>query len=74
MDWRALLRAFVGRCQRADVTSTRKRRNRKYGLGHPGSKRNYTANILVAVDMSIREEDIANDDWDIQEASCSEIK
>jgi len=52
VDWRALLRAFVGRCQRADVTSTRKRRNRKYGLVHPGSKRNYTANILVAVDMS----------------------
>ncbi len=52
VDWRSLLRAFIGRCQRADVTSTRKRRNRKYGLIHPGSKRNYTANILVAVDMS----------------------
>ncbi len=52
VNWRALLRAFIGRCQRADSTSTRKRRNRKYGLVHPGVKRNYTANIMVAVDMS----------------------
>ena len=52
VNWKALLRAFVGRCQRADSTSTRKRRNRKYGLIHPGIKRNYTANIMVAVDMS----------------------
>ena len=52
VNWKALLRAFVGRCQRADATSTRKRRNRKYGLVHPGVKRSYTANIMVAVDMS----------------------
>lgn len=52
VNWKALLRAFIGRSQRSDSMSTRKRRNRKYGLVHPGIKRNYTANIMVAVDMS----------------------
>jgi len=52
VDWRALLRNFVGRSQRANKSSTMKRINRKYPYIHPGRKIGHTANVAVYVDMS----------------------
>jgi|TARA_Y100000310_G_scaffold33824_1_gene31963 predicted metal-dependent peptidase len=52
VNWRQLLRQFVGLSRRSDRTTSIKRRNRKYPLIHPGTKRKYHANIAVAVDMS----------------------
>ncbi len=52
VDWRALLRNFIGRSQRANRTSTIKRINRKYPYIHPGRKTGHTANVACYVDMS----------------------
>lgn len=52
VDWRAVLRQFVGSVCRASKTSTMKRINRKYPYIHAGSKKNYLPKLLVAIDMS----------------------
>ncbi len=52
VDWKTLLRTFVGFSQRADREHTRQRRHRKYGLVHPGTRRGHMAHILVAIDQS----------------------
>lgn len=52
VSWKSLLRQFVGFAQRADRYRTRTRRHRKYGIIHPGSKRDHLAKIAIAVDMS----------------------
>jgi len=52
VDWRAVLRNFCGRSQRANRSSTIKRINRKYPYIHPGRKTGHTANVACYVDMS----------------------
>lgn len=52
VDWRAVLRQFVGSLERGGRTSSIKRINRRYPYVHPGTKRAYSAKLLIAIDMS----------------------
>lgn len=52
VDWRAVLRQFIGSIARGDRSSTIRRINRKYPYIHPGVKRGYVAKLAVAVDQS----------------------
>lgn len=52
VDWRSLLRQFVGNTLQAGTRRTRMRRNRKYGILQPGKKSDTMARIMVAVDES----------------------
>ena len=52
VDWRSVLRNFVGSLERGNKTSSMKRINKRYPYIHPGSKRGYTAKLLIAVDQS----------------------
>lgn len=52
VDWRALLRQFVGQSISCERTNSIKRINRKYPYVHPGTKRKHRSKILVAVDQS----------------------
>jgi len=52
VDWRNVLRNFVGSLDRGNKTTSMKRINKRYPYIHPGSKRGYTAKLLVAVDQS----------------------
>jgi len=52
IDWRAVLRNFVGQSQRSNRSNTVKRINRRFPYIHPGRKTNYSADIAIAVDQS----------------------
>lgn len=52
VDWRSVLRQFVGGIARGERTTTIKRVNKRYPYIHPGVKRGYVAKLLVAVDQS----------------------
>lgn len=52
VDWRNVLRNFVGSLERGNSTTTMKRINKRYPYIHPGKKRGYAAKLLVAVDQS----------------------
>lgn len=52
VNWRSVLKQFVGTLVRGERTSTIKRINRRYPYIHPGVKRGYTARLLVAIDQS----------------------
>jgi predicted metal-dependent peptidase len=52
VDWRNVLRQFIGSLERGNYTSSMKRINRRYPYIHPGKKRGYTAKLLIAVDQS----------------------
>lgn len=52
VDWRNVLRNFVGSLERGNKTTSMKRINKRYPYIHPGTKRGYTAKLLVAVDQS----------------------
>ena len=52
VNWRAVLRSFVKKSQRAAKTSTIKRLNRRYAYIHPGRKANRQAKIAVSIDQS----------------------
>jgi len=52
VDWRNILRQFIGSLERGNSTTTMKRINRRYPYIHPGKKRGYTAKLLIAVDQS----------------------
>lgn len=52
VDWRNVLRNFVGSLERGNSTTSMKRINRRYPYIHPGKKRGYTAKLLIAVDQS----------------------
>jgi predicted metal-dependent peptidase len=52
VDWKAVLRNFVGMRQRARRSHTMKRIHRKYPYIHPGSKVGHTSNLAVYVDQS----------------------
>jgi predicted metal-dependent peptidase len=52
IDWRKVLRSFVGSAQRADKSSSVRRINRRYPYIHSGKRVNHVANIAVAIDQS----------------------
>ncbi len=52
INWRAVLRQFIGTLVRGNRTTSIKRINRRYPYIHPGVKRSYTAKLLIARDES----------------------
>lgn len=52
VNWRNVLRQFVGMLVRGQRTTTIKRINKRYPYIHPGTKRGYVAKLLVAIDES----------------------
>lgn len=52
VNWRAVLRQFVGSIVRGQRTTTIKRINKRYPYIHPGVKRGYTAKLIIAIDES----------------------
>lgn len=52
INWRSVLRQFIGTLVRGGRTTSIKRINRRYPYIHPGIKRGYTAKLLIARDES----------------------
>ena len=52
IDWKAVLRMFIGQAQRSSKQNTVKRINKRYPYIHPGKKTNHTANIAISIDQS----------------------
>ncbi len=52
VDWRSVLRQFVGGLARGERATSIKRINRRYPYVHPGVTRGYVAKLLIAIDMS----------------------
>ncbi len=52
VDWRRVLRYFVGTLCRGHRTQTFKRINKRYPYIHPGSKRGYRARVGIFIDQS----------------------
>ena len=52
VNWRAVLRQFVGGLVRGHRATSMKRINRRYPYIHPGVKRGYTAKLFIAIDES----------------------
>ena len=52
VNWRNVLRQFVGNLARGERTNSIKRINKRFPYIHPGVKRGYVAKLLVAIDQS----------------------
>lgn len=52
VDWKAVLRNFVGMLYRGERSTSVRRINRKFPYVHPGVKRGHVAKLLIAVDQS----------------------
>lgn len=52
VNWRQVLRQFIGSTVRGHRATTIKRINKRYPYIHPGTKRGYTAKLLLAIDES----------------------
>jgi len=52
INWRSVLRQFVGTLVRGSRTTSIKRINRRYPYIHPGIKRGWQAKLLIAMDQS----------------------
>jgi predicted metal-dependent peptidase len=52
VNWRKVLRAFIGAAQRADKSNTMRRINRRFPYIHAGRKVNRVANIAISIDQS----------------------
>jgi predicted metal-dependent peptidase len=52
VDWKKVLRYFIGRAQRSDRTNTIRKINKRFPYIHAGRKTNYSANIAIAIDQS----------------------
>ena len=52
IDWRKVLRSFIGSACRADKTSSIRRINRRFPYIHPGKRVNRVANIAISIDQS----------------------
>lgn len=52
VNWRAVLRQFVGTLVRGHRSTSIKQINRRYPYIHPGIKRGYEARLVVAIDQS----------------------
>ena len=58
INWRSVLRQFIGSLTRGERTTSIKRINRRYAYIHPGVKRGYTAKLAIAIDQSGSVDDI----------------
>lgn len=52
VDWKKVLRAFIGAAQRADKSNTMRKINRRFPYIHAGRKVNRIANIAISIDQS----------------------
>ena len=52
INWRSVLRQFVGSLARGERSTTVKRINKRFPYIHPGTKRGYVAKLLIAIDQS----------------------
>lgn len=52
IDWKAVLRMFIGSAQKSHKSSTVKRINKRYPYIHAGKKSNRTARIAISIDQS----------------------
>jgi predicted metal-dependent peptidase len=52
IDWRKVLRSFIGSAQRADKSTSIRRINRRFPYIHAGKKVNRVANIAISIDQS----------------------
>jgi predicted metal-dependent peptidase len=52
VDWRSVLRQFIGNIARGERSTTIKRINKRYPYIHPGVKKGYVAKLLIAIDQS----------------------
>ena len=52
VNWKKVLRAFIGAAQRADKSNTMRRINRRFPYIHAGRKVNRVANIAISIDQS----------------------
>jgi predicted metal-dependent peptidase len=52
VDWKSVLRYFVGIMARGQRSSTFKRINKRYPYIHPGTKRGYRARVAMFIDQS----------------------
>jgi len=52
VNWKKVLRAFIGAAQRADKSNTMRRINRRFPYIHAGRKVNRIANIAISIDQS----------------------
>ena len=52
INWRSVLRQFVGSLVRGGRTTSIKKINKRYPYFHPGVKRGYEAKLLIAIDQS----------------------
>jgi predicted metal-dependent peptidase len=52
VNWRNVLRQFIGSLSRGHRSTSIKRINRRYPYVHPGIKRGYVAKLLIAIDES----------------------
>ena len=52
IDWKSVLRQFIGSLIRGERRTSIKRINRKYPYIHPGVSKNHVAKLLIAIDMS----------------------
>lgn len=52
VDWKAVLRNFVGMLYRGERSTSVRKINRKFPYIHPGVKRGHVAKLLIAVDQS----------------------
>jgi predicted metal-dependent peptidase len=52
VDWRKVLKNFVGMLYRGERRTSFKRINKRYPYIHPGLKRGYLAKVLVLIDQS----------------------
>ncbi|NDC39415.1 MAG: hypothetical protein EBZ48_15485, partial [Proteobacteria bacterium] len=52
IDWKAVLRMFIGSAQKSHKSSTIKRINKRYPYIHPGKKSSRSANIAISIDQS----------------------
>lgn len=52
VDWKQVLKNFVGMQNRGSKSNTMKRINKRYPYIHPGTKRGYNPKVLMAVDQS----------------------
>ena len=52
INWKKVLRAFIGAAQRADKSNTMRKINRRFPYIHAGRKVNRVANIAISIDQS----------------------
>lgn len=52
VNWKKELKRFVSHCIRTKLESSRKKRNRRYGIMYPGFKKSPMLNLVCAIDTS----------------------